>query len=194
MTVRGIDLSLTASGIAWPGGRLVTHGRSGLTGTKMPPTSKAVALDSLAGELHRMTVQDTMSGEIRLILIETLPTSRLTVNGERSYVWWAFVRLCAFDGIPVLDVPPATLKLYASGHGDANKREVLAAVQKHLPQFDIRKVNAKGDPLKTLDDNRADAAVLCAIGMDLLGHPLAVMPAAHRKALDKLVVPGLVTL
>lgn len=186
----GADLSLTASALAWPDGEAKTHGMDGLTGAGMSLRRKVVHLDTLAAKLYQIATErheDTDS--IGLMMVEMLPTVGTRVNSERCHLWWLFVGLCVRHGITVVEVPPTCLKLYITGMGDANKREVLRAVQALLPQFDIRKHGRRGTPLKTLDDNRADAAVLCAMGMDLLGHPLVEVPAKNRAALDKLILP-----
>ncbi len=188
--VLGGDLSITATGLAWPDGVVKTHGKDGLTGAGMSLFSKAAALDGLASELYYMTTGRTGINEINLIMVEMLPTTGTRVHSELCYLWWQFVRLCTRHGLVVVEVPPTCLKLYVTGMGDANKREVLRAVQALLPQFDIRKTSKRTrDPLSSLDDNKADAAVLCAMGMDLLGHPLAKVPARNRAALDKLQLP-----
>jgi hypothetical protein len=188
--VIGGDLSLTATALAWPDAEVKTHGRDGLTGTKLSPGRKAVALSVLARELYFMTTGRPNASGITLLMVEMLPTTGTRVNSERCYLWHEYVRLCqGLSGIPIIDVPPTSLKLYITGMGDANKREVLAAVAKLLPQFDIRRHGKSGKPLKTLDDNRADAAVLCAMGMDLLGHPLVEVPARNRAALHTLALP-----
>lgn len=182
----GIDLSLTATAVAWDDGGVSTYGVSGLT-------SAAVGHGERAGKLHGVAVQ-IISLAVpfvyqlpRLVLIEGLPTTGTRVDSERCYVWWEVVRL--FEGVPVLSVPPTTLKLYASGLGNANKREVIAAAKRDLPQFEIRKTSKTGRVLTTDDDNKADAAWLVAIGRDLLGAPI-VPPAGYRaRALEKLELP-----
>lgn len=181
--VVGVDPSITATGMAWSDGTLRTHGAKGVTVIE-PPASRAAALDSLVRELVMMATGSSVAPD--LLVLEGLELHSKSSAGlaERCYLWWQFVNLCRFaPSVPVLVVPPTNLKQYATGKGQCKKAEVVDAVARRLPQFETRG-----------DENQADAAVLCAIGMDLLGHPLVVMPAAHRKTLDKLVVPGLVKL
>jgi crossover junction endodeoxyribonuclease RuvC len=181
--VVGVDLSLTATGMAWPDGTLRTHGRQGLT-TIQPPESRAAALDSLARELRMMA---TGAGAVPdAIALEGLELHSKTSAGlsERCYLWWQFANLCrCAPAVPLVVIPPTSVKLYAVGKGQCTKAAVVDAVARRLPQFETAG-----------NDNEADAGVLCAMVMDLLGHPLVTMPAAHRKALSKLVVPGLVKL
>jgi crossover junction endodeoxyribonuclease RuvC len=75
-------------------------------------------------------------------------------------------------------VPPATLKTYATGKGNASKDAVLAAVVKRYPGWAVT------------GNDVADAVVLMAMGARLLGHPLeSSLPQSHLRALDKLTLP-----
>ncbi|MFV2094856.1 hypothetical protein ACFHW1_05105 [Micromonospora sp. LOL_014] len=97
---------------------------------------------------------------------------------ERAGLWW-LVRMAITGGAggwPLAVVPPATLKLYATGKGTADKPAMAVAAYKRLG-------------IEGVSDDEVDAAWLRAAGMDHLGHPLAVMPAAQRAALDKVTWP-----
>lgn len=79
-----------------------------------------------------------------------------------------------YGPIPVLEVPPGTLKLYACGRGNAGKEEVLVAA--------VTRLGYTGH-----DNNVADAAWLAQIGAATLGWDSTVpVPASHQKALTKL--------
>lgn len=95
---------------------------------------------------------------------------------ERAGLWWMATHDLWARGIPVAVAPPATVKRYATGKGNADKDAVLLAAARRFPWF-------------SGDNNEADALWLAAAGYDRLGHPLADMPAAHRKALDAVVWP-----
>lgn len=193
--VVGVDTSLTASGIAWPDGTTMTHGRAGLTGHTTTPGARSVQLSDLAQEIYERIVGRTHTdGSARpvLVAVESVPTSGTRVDTERCFLWWRLVEKLTLNGIPVLAVPPTTIKLYISGMGNANKREVIASVKRDLPQWEIRKTGKTGKVLATDDDNKADAAVLVAIGCHLLGHPIAPVGDRypHReRALEKLILP-----
>jgi crossover junction endodeoxyribonuclease RuvC len=75
--------------------------------------------------------------------------------------------------IPYLDVPPKTVKKYATGNGNAGKNEMVRAANKRLGYDGF-------------DDNEADALWLRAIGCELLSMPVCPMPINHRMALDAL--------
>lgn len=174
--VVGLDPSLTASGLAWPSGRVEKWGREGVT--SLPYRDRGLALKSLVVSVHNLVMSE---GVPRLVVIEELPTSRVgstTGTTERGYLWWSVLNLLDHVGVPVLVVQPSQLKRYVTGKGVATKGAMIEAVARRLPMFSTHG-----------DDNLADAAGLCAIGCDLLGQPLVPMPEAHRAALAKLTLP-----
>lgn len=186
--VVGVDLSLTATGVAWPNGDVESFGRAGLTGNKLSVNDKIAKLQLLAREIFYLITSRTGIG-IAVVGMEMLPTARTHSQSERAYLWWRVAELLDKQAIPVIDIPPALIKMYISSWGDANKREVVAAVREHLPQFEIRRTGKGGKLLTTYDDNKADSATICAMLCDLLGHPLVAVPAAGRAALDKIQLP-----
>jgi hypothetical protein len=189
--VVGGDISLTASGLAWPDRHTVTEGVTGLANARTYVGNRAGLLGALAARLDdtihsRYVLYGNMP---RLVLLEDFPAGSTRIDPERGYLWWRLVERLAANGVPVLPVPPSTLKLYACGMGNANKREVIAGVQQHFPDWPIMKTGKNGKVLTTVDDNKADAVALMALGCELLGEPLVELPAKHRKALDKLELP-----
>jgi Holliday junction resolvasome RuvABC endonuclease subunit len=178
--VVGVDLSLTGTGIAIAvvgGSNPVCTadliGQKGITALPLPERWRAMG--DLCDELLDAVVQ--APGAPGLVAIENLPAARVAgvILHEKSWLWWMLVGRLVMLDIPLVEVTPAAVKQYAAGKGNANKGAVIDAVARRLPMF------ATGG-----DDNRADAAVLCAIAADLIGHPLTEMPALHRKALAKL--------
>lgn len=172
--VVGVDLSLTATGIASTAGWCLKHGQPGLTDAKVPVAGRASRLTELARELLEHI------GTPDLVMIESPALSRARGGTfERGYVWWRVVRGLCEAGVPLAEVRANQLKQYATGSGNAVKGLVLVAVSRRWPQFE------------TLgDDNMADAVVLAAMGADLLGAPLCPMPAKNREALEKLSRPA----
>jgi hypothetical protein len=196
--VVGGDISLTASALAWPDGTVIVHGRAGLTNPRTPLQERGTAMMGLTLELGRLIAGGASTDVLgapdgplwpALVLLEDFPPGNTRIDPERGYLWWSLINYLGRNGVPVLAVPPSTVKLYACGMGNANKREVIAGVKEWFPQFEIRKTSKTGKILTTDDDNKADAVALLAIGMDLLGEPLAEVPPKHRKALDALELP-----
>jgi Holliday junction resolvasome RuvABC endonuclease subunit len=165
VTIVGLDLSLTATGIATPDSRYVVD-----PGRRRGPER----LDYIAA-----AVREACS-PARMVAVEGYAFGRpqgMAALGEvGGLVRWLLWRL----GVPYVDVPPASLKRYATGHGNAPKDEVLAAA--------IRRLNYDGH-----DHNVADAMWLRAMAYDAYGDPVVVVPAEHRKAIGALRWPALRT-
>lgn len=160
--VVGLDLSITATGIAW-------H-----DGTTYTVASKAT------GDARLLAIQDEISRavdgyDIDLVIIEDLPT-HAKAAGITGMVHGA-ARTCLLNlGIPYALITPASLKKYATGRGNSGKPEMAVAAYKRAEvEFE--------------DDNQCDAWWLRAAGLDHLGHPVAALPAAQRAALNAVTWP-----
>lgn len=81
-------------------------------------------------------------------------------------------------GIPVVDVPPATLKKYAAGKGNAPKDAMIAAA--------IRRFGFGG-----CDNNEADAFLLWCLARHAAGAPVVEVPKVNAGAIDTLTWPEL---
>lgn len=123
-----------------------------------------------------------------LILIEgpALGTPRQAGTWDRAGLWWNIVtRLSVVmraDGTltPVIEVPPATLKMFVTGTGNAGKdRMILDAVRRY------------GDAFPAESNDETDALCLAFLGAYALGYPqeLTPLPKTHARALDKLTLP-----
>lgn len=161
--VIGLDLSLTATGIS--------TGADRMTVATKPDRPIESRIARISNEVC------VARGGTDLFVIEDFVTrspaaSKLgMLHGVvRTDLW----RAC-FD---VLLVPPATLKTWATGKGNATKADMRMALYQ---RFDI------DEP----DDNRADAHWLWTLGMHVLGDPVVDLPKTHTRALDKLDLDGL---
>jgi crossover junction endodeoxyribonuclease RuvC len=177
--VAGVDLSLTSTGIAYNTGHCLKVGRSDVT--TLPLDQRTEVLRELADTI--LSHIDTAD----LVLIEKFVLARGKAGaggaGERAHLYYLVVDALIHQiHTPVVEVPQGTLKIYATGRGNAPKDEVKDAVAKRLPMY-VTKGNS----------DMCDAAVLAAMGSDHLGHPLVVMPQAHRAALAKVAWPQAAT-
>ena len=175
--VVGLDLSLTATGIASSAGwcRLVGHPsrRPGTGITQLPLPQRLEALRDL---VYRVT-RDI--GALDLAVIEAPAVSRSGGGAhERGWLWWRIYGYLADAEIPVATMTPGQLKTYATGKGNGTKSAVVDAVARRWPDWETGG-----------DDNLADAVVLMAAGMDQLGYPVAPMPRAHRAVLERVTWP-----
>ena len=170
--VVGLDLSLTATGIAAWDGR---------------PTSTIRTVTSDGDQrLRRIMVTvradawDHINNEpIELAVIEDLPTHAHSA-GITGMVH-GVVRVALMDrGVPYALVPPASLKKYATGKGNATKADMRMALYQRAG-LDLR------------DDDQVDAWWLRAMGLDALGHPIVDLPKAQRETLTKITWPEVVT-
>lgn len=162
----GLDLSLTGSGIASSNGWCERVGTPDITTKSLG--ERIVALDYLVHQVLALVAQPT------LVCLEVPAFSRAGGGAlERGSLWWLIARALHRREIPVAEIFNSQRMRYATGKGSASKGAIIDAVARRLPQFETAG-----------DDNLADAAILCAMGADHLGQPLAAMPATHRKALD----------
>lgn len=162
LRVVGLDLSLTATGVAEQRGEVTT------IRSRRP------------GDLRLQELRDRVgiiAAGAQLAVIEDLPT-HAHAAGITGMVHGA-IRVRLMDlRVPYVTVPPATLKKYATGRGNADKTAMAIAL---LRRFD----------LEFRDDNQVDAFWLRAMGLDALGAPLVDLPALHRESLAKVAWPAL---
>jgi Holliday junction resolvasome RuvABC endonuclease subunit len=166
--VRGLDLSLTATGVS--DGSFCTVIRPGqLRGHPR--------LQYLRRELTRICQPAD------LIVVEgpAFGTKHQQMQHESAGWWWLATHTLWRMGKPVAVASPAEVKIYATGRGGgkgSSKEDVRVAVSHRFPNVDVHH-----------DNNEADALVLAAMGWDWLGAPLTAMPQTHRRALSKVAWP-----
>ena len=187
MIVVGLDLSLTSTGIAtvevgpvsvWQAKveRITSEGR------------KDATLQEREVRLHNLRLDictRTRAHEADLVLVEG-PSygSQHGSQHDRSGLWWMVVDWL-IDNDPtegwdrkVVEVPPGSLKRYATGKGNAAKDAVLAAVVRRYPTVEVT------------GNDEADALVLAAMGARHLGEPVDdPMPKTHLAAMDAVAWP-----
>jgi Holliday junction resolvasome RuvABC endonuclease subunit len=163
-TVLGLDLSLTATGIAWPDGQLETVRTLPRDGD-----SRLVQIEDVV--LAGLLIQHRPD----LAVIEDLPI-HASAAGKTGMVHGVIRAKLLRHGIPYLLVSPATLKVYAAGRGTCDKSDMRMSLYQRAG-------------LDVADDNQVDAAWCRYLGLDMLGSPAIQLPQTHKRALAKLTLP-----
>jgi Holliday junction resolvasome RuvABC endonuclease subunit len=148
LPVLGIDPSLTATGLAyWQGSKPVLL-RIITNPTSPEPRAKAARVFAIVGEVLAFAPEECVT------VIEAPVVATGGASGalfDRAGVYWLLVKALWERG-PVVVVQPATRSIYATGKGNASKRDVLASMRSRHRDLEIA------------DDNEADALALCAMG------------------------------
>lgn len=186
--VVGLDLSLTGTGVAVsrnaPRGadldtsvHLVKSDPADYRSARDPKTDKPIATyaDRLARLEDVLAEIEALIPTGSLVFLEA-PSYGSNTSGtfDRSGLWWlTYQRLTALS-CRVIPVAPTQRMLYATGKGRADKDQVLAAVVTRYPDLGVT------------NNNTADAVVLMAMAARAAGSPMDDVPAANRRAMDKL--------
>jgi crossover junction endodeoxyribonuclease RuvC len=158
MTVIGLDLSLTSTGVAVAeAGRIVHTQAVKSTGKRGDAlTERERRIYDIVNRVQAAVLRH----DARLVVIEA--PSFGSVGGsahDRSGLWWGIVRMLGLRNIPVAQVAPTQRAKYATGNGRAEKK-VVHAEAKELYGL-----------LSACTDDEGDAAILAAIGSRYLGEP-----------------------
>jgi Holliday junction resolvasome RuvABC endonuclease subunit len=161
--VLGLDLSLTATGYAY-GDEVV--------GVFKP---KARSMQRLADIRSNVLELAHVADVVVLEGYAFARPNQAHQLGELGGV----IRLELFErGIPFVEIAPATLKLFATGRGNADKGAMIAAA--------IRRFGFEGD-----NDNAADAWILRAMGLVQYDTLPIALPARALEALERVTWPKL---
>lgn len=177
-TVVGLDLSLTSTGYAVIDDKL-PHVRVGTITSKGAADATLRQRGDRARTLLRKVLDIARCAELVVIEGPSFGQARQSGTHDRSGLWWLVVDELLHQGLPtdVVEIPPATLKTYATGKGNASKDQVLAAVVRRYAQADVA------------GNDEADALVLAAMGTRFLGEPIDDLPQTHLRAMDKVAWP-----
>ena len=156
--VVGLDLSMSATGLADP---------DGWTTTIKPKLAGDERLVEIAfGVTERVL-------DARLAVIEEAPPGLKGPAIKAIHMVHGAVRhQLVVVGLRYVTVNPTTLKRYATGKPAATKTEMALALYK------------RWFGLELADDNQVDAWWLRAAGLELLGEPAVKLPAVQVAALD----------
>ncbi len=172
LKVLGLDLSITATGIAHPNGATET--------IKTRPGDGDRRLLQIRGYLRK-----AVDAGVDLAVIEDLPTHAHGA-GITGMVHGAVRAVLMGASVPYVLVTPATLKSYATGKGNADKPDMaVAAFEKAGREFpgDLTPAGKGGD--------QCDAWWLRHAGLDHYGFAEFELPQAQRSRLDKVDWPDM---
>jgi hypothetical protein len=164
--ILALDLSITATGLCTPDGdHDVYH----------PCLDKEWRIRDVRNMVARTVRPNAVTPVVDLVVIEDYLVR--TPAAAMLGMLHGAVRVALMDAaIPYFVVAPATLKVYATGNGRADKADMRVELLKRTG-LDVR------------DDNAVDARWLWYLAHDLLGQPVMGLPQTHRRALDKLTLP-----
>lgn len=149
-----MDPSLSATGVAAVDGSTRTVGGAAKDG------------DRRLDVIYRAVRSDCAAADF--VLIEDLP-AHAQAAGLTGLAAGVTRLALQHQGTPYLAVPPATLKKFATGKGNATKADMRMALYTRT-SVDLR------------DDNQVDAAWLRYLALDVAGLPVVQVPQAHRGA------------
>lgn len=174
MTVMGLDLSLTSTGIAVIDGATITLAKV---------ASKGKDVDDLVTRSRRLNA----IGAAILDLVQIHSPELIVIEGpsmsskfghahDRSGLWWLIV-MRLMRSVVVVEVPPSNRMKYATGKGQASKDVVLTAVVRRYQHQIVQPIES---------NDTADALILAAMGQRFLGAAIETsLPATHLAAMDK---------
>jgi crossover junction endodeoxyribonuclease RuvC len=175
--VLGVDPSLTATGLAIINDAITGNGHAQTATIRSAPvgpslTARLARIDDITGDIEAHAGAD-------LVVIEGPSLhSRDAGTWERAGLWWHTIRRIHAYGVPVVEVPPTTVKKFATGKGNADKVAVSVAMSRLWPDVDAA------------SDNEWDALALAHIGAQRLGMDVPSR-AHHADALGKIQWPEL---
>lgn len=161
--VIGLDLSLTSTGFA----AVTSIGRNAET-IKRPQYKGTERLRSI-----RDAITERVKGTApTLVVLEGYSFGSRSSHAHGLGELGGVVRV-ELDAIGArwVDLPPSTLKRYATGRGNADKGLMLTEA--------VRRLGYAGS-----SNDEADALWLACAGHHLLGHPVVDVPKTHAVALD----------
>lgn len=159
LTVIGLDLSLTATGVAFVGGETET-----------------IRTRPKDGDARLVEIADRIEATIRtehptLAVLEDLPKHAMAA-GITGMVHGAVRAVLIRESVPYALLAPATLKAFATGRGAGDKTPMAMAAYKRAG-------------VEFADDNQCDAWWLRAAGLNWLGVPEFELPQVQRDRLLK---------
>jgi crossover junction endodeoxyribonuclease RuvC len=174
MRIIGLDLSLASTGVAgYEPGQVELH--------RVQSKSRGSTLADRANRLHSLLDQvweHVTYSDLVVVEGPSLGQSRQGGQHDRAGLWWLVVSSARLSDLPVAEIPPACVKKYATGKGNASKDEVLAAVVRRYPDVPV------------MGNDEADALALVAMAAHHYQvSTLPTVPQTHAAALEKVNWP-----
>lgn len=172
MNIVAADLSISATGIAQSDGSVYTTGGKPALGDDRLLIIEDDVYETLGLGLE---VGDSRKADLMVIEGSVARSHTAYISGQLHGI---MKRLCKRHGMPYVFVPPATLKAYATGKGNADKTQMaVAALKRAGAEF--------------RDDNQCDAAWLRWAALDHYGKPEFDVPQSQRDRLAKVDWPDI---
>jgi len=162
--ILALDLSLTRTGVCRPDGETSCIVTGALRGMKR--------IDAIARQVHALAL-DADFVAIEGYSFGSKGRSIFDVAELGGCIRFLLYRL----RVPFVDVPPSTLKKYATGKGNAPKDAMISAA--------IRRFDFAGS-----DNNEADAYLLWCMARQAYGDPVAKVPQVQAEAVGKVAWPA----
>lgn len=169
MRIIGLDLSMTATGVAFPDG------------------STALIKPRGKGDSRLLSIENRVNAALRLARphLAVIEEFKGVAQGEANKVVpmvHATVRLCLMRaGVPYVLVNPSTLKLYATGYGSSDKDSMAVAALTY----------AGREFTSDRGGDQCDAWWLRAAGHAAYDEPVVRVPKANMDALREVAWPAL---
>lgn len=155
--VVGLDLSITATGICASNGEAYTISGKSSLGDKRLLNIEIAILDNLDADIYMIEDLPTHAHGAGITgMVHGVARSVLLQN-EKKYVL----------------VPPASLKKYATGKGNANKVDMAISLYERFK-------------IKLADDNQVDAYWLRLMGLDYFGIEEIQLPQINKSVFEKI--------
>lgn len=174
--ILGIDFSLTSTGVC-----AITDGEAECITIRSSKEETWDAfprrVESIAVAIHEWAGDEMLGAAL---VIETPAFAGKSSSLDRMFGgWWIAVNTFSRLGYDTpLRVTPQQVKKYATGKGNANKDEVLAAVIRRYPDVFVT------------GNDQADALVLAAIGAGVYGEPFETGTKYQQEVVEAVRLRG----
>lgn len=172
MIIVGIDPSLTCTGVALPGGRVVGITNVEQVPGKRPGTTKAQAVFGVR-RLHLLKERVLeLVATADLAVVEDYAFSR-SEQAHAKGEWGGVLRLALYEqGIPFVNIFPQHRMMLATGSGTAKKPQVIAEARERLGYTGY-------------SEDEADALWLREMALQFYQHPERTkLPVSHTRVLE----------